>query len=455
MKTNLSPPRVLALGFLGLILAGTVLLLLPVSSHGGCSVVDAFFTATSAVCVTGLIVKDTPVDFTIFGQLVILLLIQVGGLGYMTSATLIPIISGRRIGLGERALMKEAMSALTMEGLVRFTKVVFKVTLFLETCGAVFLAVCFIPDLGFVKGIYYGIFHSISAFNNAGFSLFPDNLAGYRTNVPVNMVVAALIVMGGIGFFVISDVYAYLNDEVRKLTQHTKLVMSATGVLIVAGTLGVFLFERTNAGTIAGMDTAGKFLAAMFSSITARTAGFNTLDFSAMRQVTLFMIMLLMFIGAAPGSTGGGVKVTTFSAIVISLWSTIRGKTDAVVFNRTLPEHVVFKAFTIVALSSIFVAAAALSLLYVEESAGDIYASLVDSSNRSYIFEIVSAFGTVGLSVGDGGSRSLSALFSPMGKFVVAVTMYFGRVGPLTLASAMLMGEKQRVRYPDGKVIIG
>jgi len=455
MKTNLSPPRVLALGFLGLILAGTVLLLLPVSTHGGCSVVDAFFTATSAVCVTGLIVKDTPVDFTIFGQLVILLLIQVGGLGYMTSATLIPIVTGRRIGLGERVLMKEAMSALTMEGLVRFTKVVFKVTLFIETCGAVFLAICFIPDHGFVKGIYYGIFHSISAFNNAGFSLFPDNLMGYRTNVAVNLVVAALIVMGGIGFFVISDVYAYMNKESRRLTQHTKLVIASSAVLIVLGTLALLLFEHGNHGTIGGDDLQGKALASLFSSVTARTAGFNTLDFSKMRQVTLFMIMLLMFIGAAPGSTAGGVKVTTFSAIIISLWATVRGKTDAVVFHRTLPEHMVFRAFTIVALSSIFVAASALSLLYVEESAGDIYASLVDSSNRSYIFEVVSAFGTVGLSVGDGGSRSLSALFTPMGKFIIAVTMFFGRLGPLTLAFAMLKGEKQRVRYPDGKVIIG
>lgn len=455
MNTNLSPPRVLALGFLGLILAGTVLLLLPISTHKGCSVIDAFFTATSAVCVTGLIVKDTPVDFTVFGQLVIMLLIQVGGLGYMTSATIIPIITGRKIGLGERVLMKEALNALTTEGVVRFTKVVFKVTLFLEVCGALFLSATFIPDHGIVKGVYYGIFHSISAFNNAGFSLFPDSLISYRTNVPVNLVIAALIILGGIGYFVISDVYAYLNKEVRRLTQHTKLVISTSAVLIALGTLAVLLFEHGNHGTIANDPMGDRILSSFFSSVTARTAGFNTLDFSKMRQVTLFTMMLFMFIGAAPGSTAGGVKVTTFSAIMLSLWATIRGKTQAVVFHRTLPEHTVFRAFTIVALSSIFVASAALALLYAEESTGDVYNYLVDSANRSYIFEVISAFGTVGLSVGDGGSRSLSALFSPAGKFVIAVTMFFGRLGPLTLAFAMLKGEKERVRYPDGKVIIG
>lgn len=444
MKTNLSPPRVLALGFLGLILAGSVLLLLPVSTKGGCSVVDAVFTATSAVCVTGLIVKDTPVDFTLFGQLVIMVLIQLGGLGYMTSASIIPLLMGKKIGLGQRALMKEALSTLSLEGVVRFTKAVLKVTVFLEFCGALMLSAVFIPDMGITRGIYFGVFHSISAFNNAGFSLFSDSLTGYAGSVPVNFVVCSLIIIGGIGFFVMSDLFAYIRKDVRRLTQHTKLVASASLILILLGALGFYVFERSSPATMAGMGGGEKVLVSLFSSITARTAGFNTVDFSALGNGTLLMIMLLMFIGAAPGSTGGGIKVTTFSTIILSLFSTIRGKQDVVIFHRRVTEHLVFKAFTIVALSSVFVAASALALMYLEEKA-----------SPSYIFEIVSAFGTVGLSEGDGGARSLSALLSPPGKLVVAVTMFFGRLGPLTLAFAMLKGEKERVRYPEGKVIIG
>jgi len=444
MKTNLSPPRVLALGFLGLILAGSVLLLLPVSTKHGCSVVDAVFTATSAVCVTGLIVKDTPVDFTLFGQLVIMGLIQLGGLGYMTWASIIPLIMGKKIGLGQRALMKEALSTLSLEGVVRFTKAVLRVTIFLEVCGALMLSAVFIPDMGIVKGLYFGVFHSISAFNNAGFSLFSDSLTGYSGSVPVNFVVCSLIILGGIGFFVISDLFAYIRKDVRRLTQHTKLVASTSLILIVLGALGFYVFERHNPATLAGMGAARSLLVSLFSSVTARTAGFNTVAFSALGSGTLLMIMLLMFIGAAPGSTGGGVKVTTFSTIILSLLSTVRGKKDVVVFHRRITEHLVFKAFTIVALSSIFVAAASLTLMYLEEKA-----------SPSYIFEIVSAFGTVGLSEGDGGARSLSGLLSPAGKMVVAVTMFFGRLGPLTMAFAMLAGEKERVHYPEGKVIIG
>jgi len=444
MKTTLSPPRVLALGFLGLILAGSVLLLLPISSRGGCSVEDAVFTATSAVCVTGLIVKDTPVDFTVFGQLVIMVLIQLGGLGYMTSASIIPLVMGKKIGLGQRVLIKEALNTLTLEGVVRFTKVVLKVTLFLELCGALMLSAVFIPDLGIVKGIYFGVFHSISAFNNAGFSLFSDSLVRYAGNVPVNFVVCSLIILGGIGFFFISDVFAFIRKDVRRLTQHTKIVASASLILILVGAFGFYVFEASNPATLAAMAPQKKLLVSVFSSVTARTAGFNTVDFSVLGKGTLLLIMILMFIGAAPGSTGGGVKVTTFSVIILSLIATMTGKNDVVVFHRRITEHIVFKAFTIVALSSVFVACASLALMYIEKN-----------SSASYIFEIVSAFGTVGLSVGDGGTRSLSALLGPMGKMVVAVTMFFGRLGPLTLAFAMLGGEKERVRYPEGKVIIG
>jgi len=444
MKTTLSPPRALAVGFMGLILVGTVLLLLPISSRGGCSVIDAFFTATSAVCVTGLIVKDTPMDFTVFGQVVIMALIQLGGLGYMTSATIIPILVGKKIGLGERVLMKEALNTLTVEGVVRFTKAVFKITILVEAVGAIILGVRFSADYGLLKGMYYGVFHSISAFNNAGFSLFSESLIGYSGSPVVNATVALLIIFGGIGFFVYSDIYRFVKRDVRRLTIHTKIAVTFSLGLIFAGAAIFMLFEKDNYGSIGMLGYTDQVMASLFSSVTARTAGFATLDFSMLRKETLFLIMLLMFVGASPGSTGGGIKVTTFATLLTSLWATVRGKKSPVLFHRAISDSLVLKAFTIVALSSIYISLSALLLLYVEES-----------SKIEYLFEVVSAFGTVGLSVGDGGARSLSALFGPAGKIIIAVTMFAGRLGPLTLAFAMVKSEKERVHYPEGKVIIG
>jgi trk system potassium uptake protein TrkH len=444
MKTTLSPPRALAVGFMGLILVGTMLLMLPLSANGGCGIIDAFFTATSAVCVTGLVVKDTPVDFTVFGQIVIMILIQLGGLGYMTSATIIPILVGKKIGLGERVLMKEALNTLSVEGIVRFTKAIFKITFIAEAVGAVILGVKFSGEMGIVKGMYYGLFHSISAFNNAGFSLFSDSLIGYADSYLVNATVAALIIFGGIGFFVYSDLYKLARREVTRLTIHTKIVIVFSIWLIIAGAAVFMLFEFNNYGSVGMLSTNEQVASSLFTSVTARTAGFTTVDFSVLRKETLFLIMLLMFIGASPGSTGGGIKVTTFATIMASLWITVRGKQTPVLFNRAISDSLVLKAFMIVALSSIFISLSSLLVLYLEES-----------SKIEYLFEVVSAFGTVGLSVGDGGARSLSALFSPAGKIIIAITMFAGRLGPLTLAFAMIQGEKERVRYPEGKVIIG
>lgn len=446
MKFNPSPSQIIALGFLGMILFGAAILILPISSaKNGMSLVDAIFTSTSAICVTGLIVLDTPKDLSTFGQIAVLLLIQLGGLGYMTSATILSIVVGKKVGLKERLVLQEALNVLSLEGLIRFTKGVLKVTLLFESIGAVLLSIRFAMDMDIGRAIYFGIFHSVSAFNNAGFSLFSDNLLGYKSDVVVNIVITTLIIMGGIGFLVISDIYKYIRREVTRLSTHTKLAITATLLLIISGTVLVFLFEYFNPKTFSEFSMKAKILTAYFQSVTARTAGFNTLDLSLMQGSSLFLLIILMFIGASPGGTGGGIKTTTFGIMMLALWSTVRGHADAVIFERRLSHETIAKAYLIAAMAFIVVVISTL-LLLLEEKANYL----------NTLFEAVSAFGTVGLSVGDGGVRSLSALFSDMGKLTIVLTMYIGRVGPLTMGMAVVKkAEVVGVRYPEGKVLIG
>lgn len=444
MNKRMNPAQILILGFLSFILIGTVLLMLPFSTVNGISPVDALFTSTSAICVTGLIVKDTPNDFTTFGQIIIMLLIQIGGLGYMTSATIISLIIGKRIGLGERLIMKEALNVLTLEGVVRFTKAVLFTTLVFESVGAVLLTMRFMADYEFGQAAYYGIFHAVSAFNNAGFSLFSDSMVRYRGDIVVNLVVSVLILIGGIGFLVISDIYSYSRKRVLRISMHTKVVVVTSALLIVAGAVLIFLFEYSNPETFQKMTLKEKILASYFGSVTPRTAGFNTLDYSQLRFQTLFMTIMLMFIGASPGSTGGGIKTTTFAIVIASLSSLMRSSTDTVLFKRRIPIDMVSKSLLIVVLAMILVAIISLVMLTIEEH-----------TYHATLFEVTSAFGTVGLSVGDGGARSLSALFTPLGKLFICFAMFAGRLGPLTLAVAVIRKKEERFRYPEGRIVIG
>ncbi|MBI5682110.1 MAG: hypothetical protein HZC45_02915 [Deltaproteobacteria bacterium] len=446
MKVELSPSQIITLGFLGIILIGTIILALPISSaKDSLTLVDALFTSTSAVCVTGLIVIDTPNDLSMFGQIATLLLIQIGGLGYMTSATILSIVVGKKVGLKQRLVLQEALNVLSLEGLIRFTKGVLKVTFLFELIGAVLLSIRFAMDMDIFKAIYFGIFHSISAFNNAGFSLFSNNLMGYRNDIFSNIVITGLIIIGGIGFLVISDVYKYTRREVTRLSTHTKLVISVTSTLIVSGTTAILLFEYFNPQTFASFSLKSNLLTAYFHSISARTAGFNTIDISLMQSSTLFLIIMLMAVGASPGGTGGGMKTTTFGVMMIGLWSTIRGHTDTVFFERRVSHELITRAYAIGAMAFLVVNISTLLLLLEEKS-----------DYLHTLFEAVSAFATVGLSVGDGGVRSLSALFTDMGKLTVALTMFIGRVGPLTMGMAVIKkAEMVRLRYPEGKVLIG
>jgi len=445
-RPPLSPPRILALGVVAFIAAGTILLALPVSSAGAerLSLLSAFFTATSAVCVTGLIVVDTPVVFSGFGQAVILVLIQVGGLGYMTLSTLVAIALGRRVGLHSQFSLQESLNLTSRRDLLKFTASVFRFTLAFELIAAAILAAHWSGQFGWGTATWQGLFHAVSAFNNAGFSLFSTSLMDSRGDVLVNAVIAILIVAGGLGYLVLIEVARYRRD--RRLSMHSKLVLTMSAVLIAGGALAIFLLERGNAASLGSLPASEAALAAFFQSVTARTAGFNTLDVGALQPATLFLIMILMFVGAAPGGTGGGVKVSTFSVTVLALWATIRGYREPTVFGRRLPADLVARAF-FVSLTAFLALNVAAGLLLVTEG-GELLRTL---------FESTSAFATVGLSTGlTGTPLSLSGGYSTAGQLVICALMFIGRVGPLTVAFALAgRASAPRVRYPEGRVLIG
>jgi len=445
-RRPLSPPQVLAISFGGLILLGTALLSLPHASASGVplSLVDALFTATSAVCVTGLIVVDTPRALSLFGQITVLVLIQAGGLGYMTLSTVAAVALGKRMSMHERLALREALNLESMEGLVRFALTVFRVTAAFELAGAVLLAWRWADEFGPARAAYLGLFHSVSAFNNAGFSLFSTSLVAYRSDPVVNLTVAGLIVAGGTGFLVLSDLGRFRRWAALSL--HSRLVLIATGLLLAAGTAAVFLLERSNPNTLGPLSAGDAWLAAFFQSVTARTAGFNTVDIGSLTHPTLFLMIALMFIGAAPGSTGGGVKVSTLAVTVVALWATISGRLEAVIFGRRLPRELVARAFFISLIAFLTLNIVAILLLVAERL------TLMPA-----LFEAASALGTVGLSMSAPDSAtSLSGTFGPGGKLLVTAMIFMGRVGPLTLAVAVV-GRRtpERVRYPEGRVLIG
>ncbi|WP_240967891.1 TrkH family potassium uptake protein [Paenibacillus aquistagni] len=441
----LTPPRILAGGFASIIVLGTILLMLPISNANGESLalVDAFFTATSATCVTGLVVVDTGTHFTMFGQTVIILLIQVGGLGFMTMATLFAMAFKKKISLKERLILQEAMNQGSMEGIVRLIQKVLLYAFAIEGTAAALFTIRWAFDLPFGQALYFGIFHSISLFNNAGFDLFGQvsgpfsSLTSYVGDPLVNLVSMSLIVLGGIGFIVLSDLFEFKTR--RKFSLHTKVVLSMTSFLIVLGTIVVFIFEFTNPNTLGSLNWFEKFWAAMFQSITPRTAGANTIDIGGMRQATQFFMILFMFIGASPGSTGGGIKTTTFTILVGAVIAMIRGKEDIVFFRNRLAKDRLNKAVTLVLLALGLVIGVTMILSTTE-----------DHAFLMILFETVSAFGTVGLSMG------LTTDLSVVGKILLSLTMFIGRLGPITLAYAVgPKNERELYRHPEGKITIG
>lgn len=393
---------------------------------------------------TGLIVVDTPNDLSLFGQTVVLLLIQAGGLGYMSITTVVAVAIGKQLTVHERITLQEALNVQTMDGLIRFAMSVFKLTLAIEVIGALVLALRWMGEFGPGRALYFGLFHSVSAFNNAGFSLFSDSLMGFRDDPVVNATILTLIVCGGLGFVALTELGRVRRT--RRLSVHTRLVLTVSAALVLGTTAAIFLLEFRNPLTIGNLAVPEALLASFFQAVTPRTAGFNTLDIGAMTPATLFLLMVLMFIGAAPGGTGGGIKVTTFSITVAALWATVRGAPDTVIFKRRLPVELVARAFFISLIA--FLALNGVAALLLITQGRDLLPTL---------FETVSAAGTVGLSTGEAGAPvSLTGHFNPIGKLLVIMTMYMGRIGPLTLAVAVARGgTPPRVRYPEGKVLVG
>nr|WP_247740789.1 TrkH family potassium uptake protein [Cohnella sp. LGH] len=436
-----SPPRILLLGFSFIILTGTVLLMLPVASASRepTSFVDALFTATSAACVTGLVLFDTGSYFSTFGHWVILLLIQIGGIGFMTMATLFALMLRRRISLKERLILQESLNQGSIEGLVRLVRKVIFYALALELVGALLYTIRFSIDMPLGRALYHGVFHAISIFNNAGFDLSGDfsSFSKYASDVYMNFVSMLLIILGGFGFIVLADLFEVRKK--KKFSLHTKVVLSVSAALIVIGALIILIFEFTNTRSIAEDSFGQKVLSSLFHSVTTRSGGVTTESISDFRQATQFFIIILMFIGASPGSTGGGIKTTTFAVLVGAVLAMIRGKEDVVLFRLRLAQERVYKAVTVT-----------LFCIGIVMLGTMILATTEDASFLKILFEATSAFGTVGLSMG------LTENLTLAGKLTITLLMFMGRLGPLTLTYALgPRSGRQLYRYAEGKIIIG
>lgn len=403
---------------------------------------DALFTSTSAVCVTGLIVQDTPTYFTLTGQIIILVLIQLGGLGIMTFSTMILLVAGRKIAVTDRILVQEGFLPGAPRDFRSLVKSIFFFTFSIEFIGFLFLFLRFQKDLPLLKALYSSLFHAVSAFCNAGFSVFSNSLMSYRGDILVNLTVVFLIILGGLGFLVIHEAVRAIANLFKgvkvQISLHSKLVLLVTVVLIIGSYLLFFLLEAGN--SMKNFSLKEKILASLFQVVTPRTAGFNTMDLTALSTATVLVMILLMFIGASPGSTGGGVKTSTFGVVLAFIKSKIAARGSINIFYRTIPQENVVKAFTVISL--------ALSLIFI--SSFLVLASQPAMLMKEVFFEVFSAFGTVGLSLG------VTSSLSPLSKVAIVLTMYAGRIGPLTLLYAFSRRKALgKFEYVEERVMIG
>ena len=444
-KNIYTPVQILALGFAVVILLGAILLSLPISSQSGTITpfVDCIFTSTSAVCVTGLVTLDTGTYWTYFGKTVIMLLIEIGGLGFMSVTTLVFLILGKRITLKGRLIMQEAMNVNSLQGLVKMAKYVLIFTFSVEGIGAVLFSTQFIPEFGIVKGIYYSIFHAVSSFCNAGFDLMGNfsSVTAYSDNPVVILTISALIVIGGLGFYVWVEIYNYKG--IKKLSLHSRVVIYTTVVLIIGGAILMFIFEMNNPATMKGMSIKGKFLSSIFAAITPRTAGFNSISTTDMTTAGKFLTIILMFIGGSPGSTAGGIKTATAVILFMTIVSVVRGREDTEIFQRRINKDIVYKAFAIAIIGLTLVIVVTMILSITENP---------KIPFEYFLYEATSAFATVGLTLG------LTTKLTFVGKIIIALTMYAGRVGPLTIILALAKSKNSKsgtIKYPEGKILIG
>ncbi len=421
------------MSFVILIGIGALLLMLPFAHNGELSLIDALFTSTSAVCVTGLIVKDTPVDFTTFGHVIILSLIQIGGLGYMTAVTFLALMRRKKLGYRDRLILKESLNHPGMSGIFRFLKIVFASIVIIELSGAVILSLRFWADMPMGDALWFGLFHSVSAFNNAGFSLFSTNLMDYRSDFVINLTIPLLIILGGLGYLVLLELYNYRQKSLMRLSTHTKLVLWTSGILIIGAMSIILSLEWNNPKSFGTMEPLEKITAAWFASVNYRTAGFNTIDFSTFTDSDLFFGTIFMIIGGSPGGTAGGIKTTAFALAIIGVWFTLRGDSNPHIFRRSLMPYQINKAYAIIFVASFYVL---LSTVILNETERLHFVRT--------LFETCSAFATVGVSTGNGGILSYSALFSDLGKLNIIFLMLMGRIGVFAFT----------IKYAEGKVVI-
>ena len=441
---KLRPPLVVLTTFILIIVVGTCLLLLPrsLSPNKSLSVLNALFTATSATCVTGLVVVDTGSHFSFMGQIIILCLIQVGALGLMTFTSFFAVLSGKEFSVKDRALLGDILGRSSLGNLGILISFILLMTFIIEAIGALLLYPQFLPGANNpLQALHYSIFHSISAFCNAGFCLFSDSFMQYRANFAVNLTMTALIIVGGLGFIVNANLLKWIYLRLRKkravLTLQAKLVLLISAVLIVVGTILILLGE--NGETFKDLPWKTRFLGAYFQSVTARTAGFNTLNIGSLALSSTFLLMVLMFIGASPGSTGGGIKTSTFATLLFTIKSMAEGKSRIEVFKRSIPRVVVYQSLCVVTLALGWIAISTLILTFTEQT-----------SLATIVFEDLSAFATVGL------SRGLTSHLSTAGRIIIISTMLVGRIGPLTLA-LIVAGRRvsEHYEYPEEPIAVG
>lgn len=405
-------PQIIMATFLLILFPCAVLLTLPVFSVSGLSITDALFTATSAISVTGLGVVDTGTHFTLSGKILLMILMQIGGLGQMTLSAVLLYMFGVRLSLQQQALAKEALGQERRINLRRLVKRIIYFALIAEFIGFVILSSCWVPEMGWGTGLFYALFHAISAFNNAGFSLFSDSMVGFVGDPLVIFSLSALFILGGLGFTVIGDVTHKLSGERKHLQLHTKIMLVATPTLLIVGTLMFWLLERNNIATLGALSAGDQWLAAFFQSATARTAGFNSIDLAQMSSASLLFMILLMLIGAGSTSTGGGIKVSTFVVAAAATYSFLCQKNHIVLFRRTIGNQTVTKALAIIVVSGLILFVAMFALMITEKAPFNVI-----------VFETISAFATVGVSAG------LTAELSEPGKLIMVVVMVIGRIG--------------------------
>ncbi|MBA4421711.1 MAG: hypothetical protein C0390_01270 [Syntrophus sp. (in: bacteria)] len=444
---RLTPPRILILGFALLILIGAVLLRMPFASSGSrISFVDALFSSASAVCVTGLAVIDIGKDLSITGQMATLLLFQIGGLGIITFSVVFFGLIGRGISFRGREIVQSTFLHTPRHDFLVIVKGVLRFTFVIEAVGTVLLFIRFSQDFPPATAFFHALYNAVSAFNNCGYSLFSDNLMSYRGEWLVNLTIMGLIVLGGIGFIVQYEVIGWCRGLQKKLSLHSKIVLLTSGILILSGAALFYLFE--SAHILKGISWQTQLLDSFFQSITARTAGFSTVDIGGLTNPTILMMMILMFIGASPGSTGGGIKTTSFALLLMMIWNRMKGGYRVNVMNRQIPREILGRTITII-FASAFSVCLMTSVLLFFSGGGELPPAQDRHYFVEYLFETVSAFGTVGLSMG------VTPKLNDIQKLAIILMMFAGRVGPLTLAFSWYAERKKEIKYAEESIMVG